>query len=446
MLRNFFKTAWRNLVNNRVYSALNILGLATGMAVALLIGLWVYYQVSFDRFLPDYERVYIVMNRYNNNGKMEAGEATSLPLADALKKEVPGIKYVAQADWLGKHSLVVGDKKLYPAGAMAGADFLKIFQYALLKGNVNVVLNDPYSIVLTESTAKALFGTEDPINKMVRFDNASNLKVTGILKDVPANSSLQFKFIVPFTYCLQNYGWVKSNIGNWRDKSFQTFVALEPNVSYAQVAPKIKVLEKNHNPQDYKLWKTETFLHPLKDKHLYNEFEHGFASGGLIDYVKMFGFIGLLVLLIACINFMNLSTAQSEKRAREVGVRKAIGSQRISLILQFLVESVLLTFVSFILSLLLVQLALPALNMLTKSEIRIPYNNATFWLVMMAYVLLTGLLAGSRPAFYLSSFQPVKVLKGAIQTGGAAAIPRKILVVLQFACSIALIISTILIY
>ncbi|HEY8898605.1 MAG TPA: ABC transporter permease, partial [Niastella sp.] len=288
MVTNFFKIAWRNLKNNKVYSLLNILGLATGMAVALVIGLWVYYQLSYDRFLPGYEHAYKIKNKYNNDGRIDVGDATSLPLADVLRKEIPGIKYVARTDWMGRHSLVTGEKKLYMKGAMAEEDFLKILQFPLLKGNANVAMKDPYSIVLCESTAKALFGNEDPLNKTIRFDNSHDLKVTGVLQDVPANSTMQFTYIVPLSYAFQNYGHVKENLTNWRDKSFQTFVALQPNVTYAQVASKVKQIEKNHNPEDYKLWQMETLLHPIKDLHLYNEYENGAVSGGFISYVRMF--------------------------------------------------------------------------------------------------------------------------------------------------------------
>ncbi len=446
MFKNYFKTAWRNLINNKVYSALNILGLATGMAVALIIGLWVYYQFSYDRFLPGYQQAYSVKFKYNNNGEIDVGSATCLPLAETLKKDIPGIRYATQTDWMGPHSLVVGDKKLYSGGAMAGSDFLKIFRYPLLKGNVDVVLKDPYSIVLNETTAKALFGNEDPVNKIVRIDNSHDLKVTGVLRDVPSNSTLQFNYIVPFSYYFQNYDWVKNDVANWNDNSFQTFVALQPNVSYAQIEPKLKTIAKKYGGDFYKTVNAELFMQPLKDWHLYTDFKNGIAVGGFIDYVKMFSIIGLLVLIIACINFMNLSTARSEKRAREVGIRKAVGSQRKSLILQFLIESVVITFIAFLLSLLIVQLALPAFKALTKTNISVPYGSSIFWFIMMGYVLLTGLVAGARPAFYLSSFKPVKVLKGAIQAGGTASLPRKILVVIQFSCSIALIISTIIVY
>jgi putative ABC transport system permease protein len=446
MIKNYFKIAWRNIVRNKAYSAINIAGLATGMAVALIIGLWVYYQVSYDRFLPGYQHVYTVRLKFNNNGEIGVGPATPLPLAAALKRDIPGVKYVAQADWMGPHSLVVGDKKLYTEGAMASQDFLEVFQYPLLKGNADKVLQSPYSIVLTQSIAKALFGNEDPINKVIRIDNSNNVTVTGILKNLPANSTQRFNYIIPLAYMEATQDWIKRAATNWRDKSFQTFVALEPNVTYAQVEPALRQMMKKYSPEDYKLFQVGLFFQPMMNWHLYGDFKNGAEAGGLIDYVKMFGLIGFLVLLIACINFMNLSTAHSEKRAREVGIRKAIGSQRKDLIFQFLIESLAITFIAFLFSLLLVQLALPSFNTLTRAAIGIPYKNGFFWLLMISYVVLTGLLAGSRPAFYLSSFNPVKVLKGAVQMGRSATLPRKILVVIQFSCSIAFIISTIIIY
>lgn len=446
MLKNYFKTAWRNLLKNKVYSALNVLGLATGMAVALLIGLWVHYQISYDRFLPGYENVYKARVKFTVNGETRVGQATAYPLATAIKNDIPGVRYVAQADWMGSHGLVVGEKKIYMDGAMAGEDFLNIFQYPLLKGNANNVLKEPYSIVLTQSTAKSLFGDEDPMNKTVRIDNGHDLKVTGLLKDLPGNSTFQFNYIVPFSFYTLSNDWVKQTVSDWGNSSYQTFVALQPNTSYEQVETNLKAIMKKYNPEDYKTVKAEVFLQPLKDWHLYADYKDGLAVGGFIEYVKIFSLIGALVLLIACINFMNLSTARSEKRAKEVGIRKAVGSVRRDLIFQFLIESIVITLIAFLLSLLLVQLALPSFNTLTKTAISIPYSNGIFWCIMLSYVLLTGLLAGSRPAFYLSSFKPVKVLKGAVKTGSAAAIPRKILVVLQFSCSIALIISTIIIY
>ena len=446
MLKNYFKTAWRNLINHKAYSLLNIIGLATGMAIALIIGLWISYQYSYDRFLPGHEQVYKLAVSAMSNGETGITDITPLPLGEAVKKEVPGIRYMAQT-WMGYHGLVSGIKKLYLNGAMAGADFLHILKYPLTKGNANDALTDPYSIVLTESTANSLFGKADPIGRTVRIDNKNNLRVTGILRDIPGNATIRFDYLVPFEYFIQSDVNIKRALTDWGHVTFRTYIALDPHVSLEQVAPVLKKTIAQNNPgTDYKSTKAAAVLLPLADWHLYSEYKNGVASGGLISYVRIFGVIGILVLLIACINFTNLSTARSEKRAREVGVRKVVGSTRNSLILQFLVESVLLTFIAGIVCLILVQLALPAFNQVIRADITVPSASPLFWSLFACYILFTGLLAGSRPAFYLSSFRPVKVLKGAIQAGSAAALPRKALVVLQFTCSIALIAGTIIIY
>jgi predicted permease len=448
MLRNFITIAWRNILNNKVYSAINILGLAAGMAVALMIGLWVVNEHSYDRFLPNYEQLYQVEQHFSTQHDGEHTQtAVSLPLADVLRKEIPGIKRVAETDWVGMqwHDLLVGNKKLYLAGGAANPDFLQIFKYTFVKGNAKDVFTQPNSIILNESTAIALFGNADPINKVVRYDNSQNLKVTGIIKDIPKNATIQFSFLMPFSFKEATEGWMKGARTMWTNNSFNMFLELQPGVTMEQIAPKIKNIVYDHSEQ-MRPGKPEVIIHPLKKWHLYNDFKNGKAVGGFIDYVRMFSVIGILVLLIACINFMNLSTARSEKRAREVGVRKAIGSQRSDLIAQFLAESVMITFISFLLSILMVQLTVPSFNAIVGSAISIPYTNILFWAMMIAYVLLTGLLAGSRPAFYLSSFNPVQVLKGTIKVGKSASLPRKVLVVMQFSCSVALIISTIIVY
>jgi putative ABC transport system permease protein len=446
MFTNYFKTAWRNLIKNKAYSILNIMGLAVGMAVALLIGLWSYNEYSYDRFLPNYQQLYQVKKNFNSNGQILTFNSVSLKLANVLRSQFPEIEYVAESDWMTPHGLMAGDKKFYLAGAQINGDFLKMFQYPLLEGNANAALSDPYSIVLTQSTAKSLFGNTYPIGQTVRFDNKHNLKVTGILKDLPANSSLRFNYLVPFSYYEQNDEMVKFNrAAGFEQNSYQLFIKLKQGTDYAALSKKIKDLEKI-DKQNLQFMNTDVILHALKDWHLYGEFRNGLPVTGFIEYVRMFSVIGLLVLLIACINFINLTTARSRKREREVGVRKVLGSQRKYLVLQFLIESFLLTFISFILSLALVQLALPAFNTLTGREIFIPFGNGLFWMVALGSMLITALIAGSRPAFYLSSFQPVKVLKGAIQSAHTATLPRKILVTVQFTCSIALIISTVIIY
>lgn len=444
MIKNYFKTAWRNITATVGYSTLNVAGLAIGMAIALLIGLWVHYQYSYDKFLPGNERLYRVQRNYDSNGDTLTFQTTSIKLADVLRSDIPEIEYVAESDWMGSHGLKVGDKKFYINGGQVGPDFLKMFHYPLLKGNAASVLSDPLSIVLTESTAKSLFGNEDAMNKTVRFDNTSDLKVTGILKDLPSNSTIGFKFLVPSSYAYQFYDR-KEAARSFSNNNLQIFVKLKPGIAYAQVAPKIRNIEHSE-PGNVNAMNSYVTLQAMKRWHLYSKYVNGQDTAGFLEYVKMFTIIGLLVLLIACINFINLTTARSEKRAKEVGVRKAIGSMRKDLVLQFLTESFLLTLIAALFSILIVALALTPFNTLTGSKIALPLSNVYFWLILLACVTVISFVAGGRPAFYLSSFNPVKVLKGTMHTGKTASWPRKILVVTQFTCSIALIISTVIIY
>ena len=371
--------------------------------------------------------------------------STSLKLADALRNQIPDVEYVAESAGFGSHGLMIKDKKLYIDGGIVGNDFLKMFQYQLIKGNAASVFNDAYSIVLTQSTAKALFGNEDPINKAVRFDNEHDLKVTGILKDLTGNSSFNFNYLVPFSYFEQTNDYVKrQRTGSFGNNSYNIFVKLKPGADYAKVYPKIRDIEHTEKDNRNAMLSYVT-LQPLERWHLYSNYVNGKDTAGFLEYVRMFTIIGLLVLLIACINFINLTTARSEKRAKEVGVRKAIGSQRKDLVIQFLSEAFLLTSIALVFAIVLAELAFPAFNALTGNNISIPFNNIYFWLIMISCLFVTALLAGSRPAFYLSSFNPVKVLKGTIQAGRSS-LSRKVLVVMQFSCSIALIISTIIIY
>jgi ABC-type antimicrobial peptide transport system permease subunit len=444
MFRNYVKTAWRHLVNGKIYSFILISGLAIGMSVALLIGLWVHYMYSYNRFLPGYKQAYQVKLNFSYNGNILTQSGAPLPLADALRKNIPGIRYVAESGWVSPRGVSVGEKKVYLNAGIMGSDFFRIFPFPFITGDAATALQDPYSIVLTESAAKSLFGTEEALNKLVRFENAHDLKVTGILKDLPGNSSFQFDCIIPFSYSEQTDNGVKQSREQWRNNSFPIYVALQPHASYEQVARQISNLAQVHE-QDAQA-KIEVMLHPFEKWRLYAIFEGGKATGGFIEYVRIFGIIGIMVLLIACINFINLSTARSEKRAREVGVRKVIGSERKDLVFQFLAESLVISFIAFLVSLLIAQLALPGFNELAQSKMHIPFSSPLFWCVMAGYVLLTGLLAGIRPALYFSSFAPICILKGTFKTGKTASWPRKVLVVIQFSCSIALIIGTLIIY
>ncbi|HEY2720665.1 MAG TPA: ABC transporter permease, partial [Chitinophagaceae bacterium] len=368
MFKNYFKSAWRNIVRTIGYSMLNVTGLAIGMAVALLIGLWVYYQHSFDRFLPEYQSVYRVQRNFNSNGDTLTFQTTSLRLADALRTQIPEIEYVAECDWTGNHGLIVGDKKLYVNGAIAGTDIFKIFQYSFIEGNTAIAFKDPYTIVLTQSLAKSLFGNQDPINKLIHFDNVHDLKVTGVIKDIPRNATFSFKYIVPSSYIYAINPQAKADrLSSFSNNNLQIFVKLKPGTSYARVAPKIRNIEHtetgNTNAMD-----SYVTLQPMQRWHLYSNYVNGKDTEGFLSYVRMFSIIGLLVLIIACINFINLTTARSEKRAREVGVRKAIGSQRKDLVIQFLFEAFLLTLIAFLFAIVFAWVSLPAFDMLTETQ------------------------------------------------------------------------------
>ena len=307
MIKNYLKIAWRNLLNNKVYSALNVMGLAAGMAVALIIGLWVNYQYSYDKFLPGNGRLYEVMRNYNSNGDTLTFSSTSLKLADALRNNIPEFAHVAETDGWGAHGLMVGNRKFYLYGVQAGGDFLKMFRYPFIYGNANAALKDPFSIVLTESTAKALFGSTDAVNKLVRVDNHDNLKVTGVIKDVPANSTFQFKYIIPFSYFEATQSYVKQQrTGSFGGNNYAIFAELKPGVSFGAVSAKIRDIEKGEK-DNINAMNSNVILYPMLKWHLFSDFKNGKATSGFIDYVRIFTIIGALVLLIACINFINLS-------------------------------------------------------------------------------------------------------------------------------------------
>ena len=322
--------------------------------------------------------------------------------------------------------------------------FLRMFSTKLIKGESNA-LADPRAIVINESLAKALFGNEDPMGKTVVIDNNSIVKVSGVFADYPANSSFSpVTFLLTWDLYTSDYPWVKASSQNWGNSSFQTFAQLKPFGDREKISMKIKGLIQRHNMKAND--KPELFLYPMTKWHLYEEFKNGVNTGGSIQFVWMFGIIGAFVLLLACINFMNLSTARSEKRAKEVGIRKTIGSLRKQLIIQFLGESLLMVLLAFVLTLLLVQLALPAFNELAGKAMHIPFSNLFFWLASLGFILITALLAGSYPAIFLSSFRPVQILKGSFKVGRGASIPRKLLVVVQFTVSLTLIMGTLVVY
>ena len=440
MIRNFFKVAYRNLLRNKGFSAINITGLAIGMAAAILILLWIQHEMSYDKFHANKERIYETWNRVSIQGEISCWNSVSALLARAMEKDLPEVERAVRV--VSNNLLLsVGDKKIVKSGNLVDTGFLQMFSFPMVKGDPVTALNDVHAIVLTEKTAKILFGNEDAIGKIVKLENKDNFTVTGVVKDVPDNSRFQFDYLLPWSYLKYRDG---ADFG-WSDNSTPTYVMLKPNVSYAAVAAKIKNLKQQYNGEA-KTMKWELFIYPLDRWRLYSSFTAGEEdNGGRSTFVKLFSIIAVFILLIACINFMNLSTARSEKRAKEVGIRKVVGAQKSSLIRQFIGESIFLASLAGVVAIVIVQVSLPAYNQLTEKKLFIDVGNSYTWMVFIGFILFTGLLAGSYPAFFLSSFQPVKVLKGTFKKANALVTPRKVLVILQFTFATILIICTIIV-
>ncbi|PWT97426.1 MAG: ABC transporter permease [Bacteroidetes bacterium] len=447
MIKNYFRVAWRNLIKSKGYSAINIGGLAVGMAVALLIGLWVWDELSYDKYHKNYERIAQVMQSANFNGEIGTQTANPALMGPEIKSKYGSdFKYVLQASWIGGHLLSIDNKNYSKVGFYIEDEAPDMLTLKMLKGT-RQGLKDPHSILLSESTAKAIFGETDPINKTLRLDRIDDVKVTGVYEDLPDNTTFrEVKVIMPWSLWLIENPWVKKMNEPWGSNFSQTFVQIADNADMKKVSEKIKNVKLDNVGPEEKRTKWVVFLHPMSKWNLYSEFKQGINTGGNIRYVWLFGIIGIFVLVLACINFMNLSTARSEKRAREVGIRKAIGSLRWQIVKQFFAESYVVVLLSFILAIVLVALLLPLFNDVAGKKISMPWTNLYFWLASIVFILLTGMLAGSYPALYLSSFQPLKVLKGTFKAGKNAAIPRRILVVLQFTVSVMLIIGTIIVY
>ena len=438
--------AFRNLVKNKFTSLINIGGLATGMAVAILIGLWIYDEVSFDKSFPNHKRIAQIMQRFTINGETGAGTTIPFPVGDALRKSFGSdFKHVSMSSWNGGHVLSFGGKMLTKSGTFFEPDIMDMLSVKLLKGSKEA-MNDPSSILLSASSAKAYFGSDNPMEKIMKIDNVLTLKVAGVYEDFPGNSSFSdVSFISTWKTFAEDQGF-KNVTDPWRCNCYLGYVEIADKGDMDQISGKIKDIKLDKVNKSELTQHPQVFLNPMDRWHLFSEFKNGVSVSGRIQYVWLFGLIGLFVLLLACINFMNLSTARSEKRAKEVGIRKAIGSLRSQLIAQFFCESLLIAFLAFFLSLLLVQLILPFFNDVAGKKMMVPFGNAIFWISCIGFSLITGMIAGSYPAFYLSSFKPVKVLKGTFRAGRLASIPRRVLVVVQFSVSIILIIGTMVVF
>ncbi|MXV51459.1 FtsX-like permease family protein [Pedobacter sp. HMF7647] len=446
MIKNFIKIAWRNLLKNKVYSAINILGLATGMAVALLIGLWIWDELTYNEYHTNHKELAQVMTTQTFNGETGTGAAVAMPLSTELRaKYGSDFKNVSMASWNFGHIVARGDNKISAQGMWVEPNFPAMISLRMVKGSIKG-LTDLSSILISESIAKSMFGDSDPINKMLKLDNKETYKVTGVFEDLPENTTLkEAKIFLNWEKYKTTEKWLKESMTHWGNHSFQCFVQINSNGDFGKVTKKIKDASMKHlnAAQD---GKEELILQPMDNWRLYSEFKNGKVVGGAIQFVWLFAIIGAFVLLLACINFMNLSTARSEKRAKEVGIRKTVGSLKQQLIGQFLSESLVISFIAFLVSIIFALLLLPVFNSISNKDMSLPWANPWFWLTCLAFTIFTGFVSGSYPAFYLSSFDPIQVLKGTYRVGRFASLPRKVLVVVQFTVSITLIIGTIIVF
>lgn len=440
IFRNNLKIAWRHMLKRKMYSFLNVAGLTSGLAVAILIGLWIYDEVSFNKNFELHDRLAQV-KIYQALGDLSGVDiSVSEPEAEPFRNTYSAdFKAVSLVLHDGEyHTLNTADTHISGLGRWTEEEFPEMFTLNMISGS-RQALKDPSTMLISQSLSKALFGNSDPMNKTIQIDDRYDLQVGGIYKDLPENCTFSdTKYLLPWK---NKENW-RNTVTDWDNHNCALFVQLADHVDIGEVAEKVRRAPSSH----FTAWTEEFRLQSLDKIHLYNEYKDGNVSGGRIDYIWMYGIIGIFVLLLACINFMNLATARSEKRAREVGIRKTAGSLRGQLVGQFLTESVLMAFIAFALSIILVFIMLPFFNLIAGKHIVMPWSNTWFWILAVAFTLLTGIISGSYPAFYLSAFKPISVLKGKLITGPGAAVPRKILVVLQFTVSIALIIGTMIVF
>jgi putative ABC transport system permease protein len=454
MIKNYLKIAWRDLLKNKAHTFINVAGLSVGMAVVMLISLWIWDELCYNKYFQNYDRIVQVMQHQTFNGEVGTELSIPMPLGTKLREDYTGpskdFKYAVLSTWTQNHIITYIDKKLNQTGNYMQAEAPDMLTLKMLKGSRSG-LKDPSSIILSAKLAKALFGNTDPMYKVVKIDNKYSVKVTGVYEDLPYNTSFSdMAFIAPWDLYMTTNSYFKRAAIYWGNNSWQIFAQLNPNTDINKVSARIKDLKMvglaGNRDKLGLTFKASLFLQPMHKWHLYGEFKNGINTGGKIEFVWMFGIIGVFVLLLACINFMNLSTARSEKRAKEVGIRKTLGSLRKQLISQFFGESLMVAGFAFLLSLVLVQLTLPWFNQVADKNMAVPWASPIFWIIGLSFSLITGLVAGSYPAFYLSSFQPVKVLKGTFRAGRLASLPRKVLVVLQFTVSVTLIIGTVVVF
>ncbi|HET6995392.1 MAG TPA: ABC transporter permease, partial [Chitinophagaceae bacterium] len=438
MIKNYLKTAWRNLLHNKTFSLLNISGLALGMTCSLMIMLWLKDELKKDRFHANGKRLYKVMENQYYSGDLSTFDATPGILAENIVKDIPEIEMASQLLWEEEPLFTVNNTYDKEKGRYVEKDFLKMFSFKLLKGDPTTALARPDAIVLSKRLADKYFKGQDPIGKMIRIDNKDNVIVTGILDKIPEASSLEFDFLMSFEQWRKSNNWAKE----WGNNGPRCVVMLAPNASLAKVNEKIKGYIKTKEKES----NVDLFLQNYEEAYLYSDWKNGKQNGGRIENVKIFSAVAIIILLIACINFMNLATARSLRRAREIGVRKVVGAGKRQLISQFIGESLFVSFIAVCFSLMLAALLLPAFNTLTGKHLVINLADPSFLLTLLSLTLITGIVAGSYPALFMSSLRPIVVLKGMLKFKPGATYFRKGLVVFQFALSIFLILGMIVVY
>jgi putative ABC transport system permease protein len=445
MIKSYFRIGWRNMLRNKGYSTINIGGLAAGLAVVMLIGLWIYDELSYNQYHPNYDRIARVWVNHTFDGNISSQWSLPYPLGGELRTQFSDFHNVSMASWSYNHFINHGEDRFTKEGMFVEPNFVQLISLKMIRGSADA-LKDPHSIILSQSLAKVIFGNEDPIGKDLTLDISNAVTVTGIYEDIPRNNYFSApQWFGNMTLYMTDYIRNPRMLTHWGDFSHQAFVSLRNGVSFEESTERIQDLiiknSNGHADSNPKL-----FLQPMSRWHLYSKYEGGVNTGGDITFVWLFGIIGAFVLLLACINFMNLSTARSESRAKEIGLRKTIGSYRGQLILQFLVESILVVSIAFTIAITAVALSLDAFNSWTDKDIRMPFGSALFWLTGFSFVMITGIVAGSYPAFLLSSFNTVRILKGTFRLGWFSGFSRKALVILQFVVSVTLVIGTITVY
>lgn len=443
MFKNYLLVALRNLQRSKVFSFINILGLALGMACSILIMLWVQDEESVDSFYANKSRLYNIYERQYYDGRIEAGYSTPGLLGQELKKKVGTIE--AAADYISdprRLTFQAGDKILKEDGNFASESFLSMFSFTLLKGNLSTALSDPSGVAISKKMASQFFGSpEAAIDQTIRCEDKKDFKVTAVFEDLPENATLKFDFVANWFYYLDEHSWFRE----WPNNGPATAVLLRANVDPAKVAEQLKKFLDDYNKEQDKTFHIELGMQRADEIYLHSNFKNGAVAGGRVEFLKLFSIIAVFIMLIACINFMNLTTARSVKRAKEIGIRKVMGAVRVVLMRQFIGEAILLSCIATIIALLLIALLLPGFNNLTNKQMVFPASTVSFWTQLLALTIGTGFVSGSYPALFLSSFNPVTVLKGTLKFSSGAALFRKGLVVFQFVLSIVLIIGTIVV-